>query len=326
MSSKLRVGVIGCGGIAQEAHLPGYAALADKVEIAAVCDVDVARAREVAERFGVKQVYGSHLELLADPTIKAVSVCTPNYLHATQAIDAMKAGKAVLGEKPMATTREDAQAMLDVAEETGAILMIGFTHRFFRANRYMRKLIQSGAIGEVVSMRVRMAHHGPYDSWVAKSDWFFRHEMAGGGAVLDMGIHALDIMRFLNGEITEIKGMTATKVQKIKDEDMATVLARFENGALGYIETGWHSRPGGFNGIEVYGTEGTIIHNYALGLEWFNANGEKQAVPASELAGDNGHRFEVRHFVECVLSGAKPEVDGVDGYKAVDLALRIYGK
>jgi UDP-N-acetylglucosamine 3-dehydrogenase len=325
MAKKVRVGVIGCGAIAQEAHLKGYAACQD-TEIAAVCDVDAQRAREVATKFGVKDVYTSHLELLADKSIDAVSICTPNYLHATQAIDAMRAGKAVLAEKPMATTRADAQAMLDVAAETGALLMVGFTHRFYRANRYMRKLIASGAIGSVVSMRVRMAHHGPYDSWVAKTDWFFRHEMAGGGAVLDMGIHALDIMRYLGGEITEVVGMTATNVQRIKDEDMATVLTRFENGALGYIETGWHSRPGGFNGIEVYGTEGTIIHEYGAGLKWFDAEGKPQPIPAEELAGEGGHLLEMRHFVACVQKGEQPEVGGIDGYKALDLALRIYGR
>lgn len=325
MADKVRIGVIGCGAIAEEAHLPGYAACED-AEIVAVCDTDGDRARAVAAKFGVKDVYTSHNELLKDPSIDAVSICTPNYLHATQTIDALKAGKHVLCEKPMAVSREDAQAMLEAAEAHGKLLMIGFTHRFYRANRYMKKVIASGQIGEVTAIRVRMAHHGPYDSWVAKSDWFFRHEMAGGGAVLDMGIHALDILRYLNGEISEIMGMTSRKVQPIRDEDMAVVLTRFEGGALGYIETGWHSRPGGFNGIEVYGTEGTVIHHYGPGLKQFDAAGKAVEIPAAELAGDGGHQFEMRHFVECVQNNRAPEVDGTDGYKAIDLALRLYGR
>lgn len=320
----VRIGVIGCGAIAQEGHLPGYAACAD-VEIAAVCDVDPQRARAVAERFGVKDVYTSHVELLADKSIQAVSICTPNFLHATHAIDSLQAGKAVLCEKPMTTTRGDAQAVLNAAEQTGSMLMVGFTHRFFLHNRYVRSLIQSGAIGEVLSVRVRMAHRGPYESWVAKSDWFFRHEMAGGGAVLDMGIHALDIMRFFAGEIAEIKGLTATKVHPLKDEDMAVAIMRFASGALGYLETGWHSHPG-FNGIEIYASQGTIINDYGTGLRLLDAAGKEQALDRAALEGLTGHMLEVRHFVDCVKGGQRPEVGGVDGYKAIDLALGIYGR
>lgn len=324
MTKKLRVGIIGCGAIAQEAHLKGYAACKD-VEVAAVCDVDEGRAREAAGKFGVPDVYTSHQELLVDRSIDAVSICTPNYLHATQTVDALKAGKHVLVEKPMATTREDAQAMIDAARKTGKILMVGFTHRFFRANRHMKKLIDKGTIGKVFSVRVRMAHRGPYESWSAKADWFFRHEMAGGGAVLDMGIHALDIMRYLAGEIVDITGMTATVLHPIRDEDMAVAVVRFAGGALGYVETGWHSRPG-FGGIEIYGSEGTMIHDYAKGLRLLNPKGEEIPVDAAELEGDGGHDFEVRHFVECLQTGTQPEVGGEDGYKSLDLALRLYGR
>ncbi|MDB4894376.1 MAG: oxidoreductase domain protein [Firmicutes bacterium] len=325
MAEKVRLGLIGCGAIAQEAHLPGFAVCQD-VEVVAVCDTDQGRAQEAAERFRVPSVYTNHLELLADKSIHAVDICTPNYLHAPQTIDALRAGKHVLVEKPMATTREDAEAMLTVAGQTGLVLMVGFTHRFNRANRYLKKLVASGVIGEPVSMRVRMAHHGPYDSWSARSDWFFRHEMAGGGAVLDMGIHALDIMRFIVGEITEVKGMTAGKVHNIKDEDLAVVLTRFANGALGSIETGWHSHPGGFGGIEVYCTEGTAVNDFASGLKVWDLRGEMRIVRDDELEGDGGHAFEVRHFVECVKNGTAPEVDGTDGYKAIDLALQVYGR
>jgi len=324
MERKLRVGVIGCGAIAQEAHLPGYAAC-EQAKVTAVCDIDEARARETATRFGVPKVYLSHLELLRDPDVDAVSICTPNNLHATQMIDALRAGKAVLGEKPMTTTREDARAVLAAAEATGSLLMVGFTHRFILGNRYMKRLMAAGEIGQINSIRVRMAHRGPYDSWVAKSDWFFRHEMAGGGAVLDMGIHALDILRYLGGEVAEVMGMTATRVHPIVDEDMAVMVARFDSGALGYVETGWHSRPG-FNGIEVYGTEGSMVHDYRVGLRVRNAKGEEQPLNQAELTGPGGHNLEIQHFVDCALGGRQPEVGGLDGLKAIDLALRVYGK
>jgi predicted dehydrogenase len=104
------------------------------------------------------------------------------------------------------------------------------------------------------------------------------------------------------------------------------ILTRFQNGALGSIETGWHSRPGGVGGIEIYCTEGTAVNDFASGLKVWDVAGKERKVAAAELEGDGGHAFEVRHFAECVRNGTWPEVDGMDGFKAVDLALQVYGR
>ncbi len=241
MREKIGIGVIGCGAIAVEAHLPNYAA-DGRARLVAVADVDRARAEEAAARFGVPHIYEDYRELLARGDIEAVSICTPNDVHAEQAIAAAQAGKHILCEKPMAISLEQAEAMIAAASAAGVQLMVGFTHRFYSFNERAAALIAEGAIGKPYTVRVRFAHRGPYESWSARSDWFFDRRRAGGGAVLDMGIHALDLTRFLLGEeIESIWASIATLAHPIEAEDAAVLCLQLTGGALGYIETGWHS-------------------------------------------------------------------------------------
>ena len=144
--SKLKIGVIGCGSIARFRHLPEYAANKN-VEIVAVCDIVEDRVKETAEMYNAK-AYTNYEELLADESIDAISVCLPNYLHATVSIAASNAGKHVLCEKPMATSREEAQQMIEAASNNNKKLMIGHNQRFVPSHEKARQLIANGAIGK----------------------------------------------------------------------------------------------------------------------------------------------------------------------------------
>lgn len=317
---KIGIGVIACGGIAQEAHLPNYASH-PKAQLVAVADIDEARAREVAERFGVPHVYTDYRDLLARDDIQAVSVCTPNYLHAPQTIAAAEAGKHILCEKPMATNLADANAMIAAAEQAGVQLMVGFSHRFHHFVRKAREIIADDTIGRPLTTRVRFAHSGPYTSWVAKSPWFFDTRLAGGGAVLDMGIHALDVARFLlNTEIRTIQANLATLSHDIQAEDTAVINLEFLNGSLGYIETGWHSQPGPL-GIEVYGSRGTLVVDYQTPIRlWTKDEGWQELTDFPT----GGWPAEVHAFVDALVEGRDVHPDGYDGLASVRAALGAY--
>ncbi|HHY97210.1 MAG TPA: Gfo/Idh/MocA family oxidoreductase [Firmicutes bacterium] len=324
--NKLRVGVIGCGAIARNAHLPSYAKLRDLVTIQAVADVHEGRAMTAAELYNVPEVYTDYRDMLAKADIDAVSVCTPNSLHAQQTIDAINAGKHVLCEKPMATSLEDSRAMIDAAKQAGVTLMVGFTHRYFNFNRKVREYIQKGLIGQPMMMRVRFAHNGPYLSWSAMSDWFFKPEMAGGGALLDMGIHAIDLCRYFGGDVTSISAKTATLGKDISVEDWAVGIMEFKDPKLlAYFEVGWSSQAGPL-GVEIYGSEGTIVADYVTPLKIYKTKTDlgKSGWILPDDVGGGGWDAEVANFVRALLGREELLATAEDGYESLRIALAAY--
>ena len=321
MEAKIGIGVIGCGAIAREAHLPNYASHPGAT-LVAVADIDEGRAQEAAGKFNVPNVYTDYRQLLERSDIQAVSVCTPNALHAEQTMAAARAGKHVLCEKPMAVTIGQAEDMIAAVEEAGVQLMVGFTHRFYPFNQKARELIADGVIGRPYTVRVRFAHRGPYTSWSAMSDWFFDLKQAGGGAVLDMGIHALDIARFVLGaEIRTVSANLATLAQDIQAEDTAIISLEFSNGTLGYIETGWHSWPGPL-GLEIYGSKGTIVVDYSTPLRLWTPEGDWQE--HTDFPPGGGWPAEVKYFVDALLRGEEVVPDGIEGLASLRAALAVY--
>jgi len=323
---RLKVGVIGCGAIAMNAHLPSYAKLPDLVKIQAVADIHEGRAKAAAQLYGVPEVFTDYRDMLVNADIDMVSVCTPNSLHAQQTIAAVRAGKHVLCEKPMATSLEDSRAMIEAAKQAGVTLMVGFTHRYFNFNRKAREYIQKGLIGQPMMMRVRFAHNGPYLSWSAMSDSFFEPELAGGGALLDMGIHAIDLCRYFGGDVTSVMAKTATLGKDISVEDWAVGILEFRNPKLlAYFEVGWSSQPGPL-GVEIYGTEGTLVADYVTPLRVYKnktgLDGRGWILP--ENVGGGGWDAEVANFVRSILGKEEPLATAEDGYESLKIALAAY--
>ncbi|HOA73390.1 MAG TPA: Gfo/Idh/MocA family oxidoreductase [Phycisphaerae bacterium] len=264
MAKKLRAGVIGCGSIAQALHLPGYARQPG-VALVAACDPDKKRRAEAVGGFGVERTYADYREMLAVEELDVVSVCSPNRFHAEQAVAALQAGAHVLLEKPAALSMKEIDRIKAAVRKSGKILIVGYSHRFHRGNLKAKKLVESGAIGEPYMIRVRFAHMGPFPGW-AKSDWFYKPELAGGGALLDMGIHAIDQCLWFCGPVRSVQATAVTLRKDIQLDDNAVVQLEFANGkTLGYIEVGWTS-PTGFNGVEIMGDGGSILIDYANGM------------------------------------------------------------
>lgn len=324
MKDRVRIGIIGCGAIALHTHMHGFSKLQDKVEVVALADPLPSNLQALGDRHGIgpESQYSAYQELIRRDDIDGVSICTPNYLHAPQTIDALRAGKHVLCEKPMATNVEAAKAMVQAAEDTGKLLMVGFTHRYMRHNQTAQDLIKQGAIGKPFMMRVRFAHDGPYNSWSATTDWFYRPEQAGGGALLDMGIHALDICRFMLGDIAQVYGQIGTHGKTIPVEDTAVVNLLFENDAAGYIEVGWSSKKG-ILGLEIYGSEGTLVVDYATPIRLHRHGAETEWVDITDAVNDAAV-CEMDHFIDCIAKGNKPATNERDGFVAVVLAEAVY--
>ena len=194
------IGMIGCGKIAQVRHIPEYADNPD-AELKGFFDLSFERAQEMADKYGGK-AYAAVEDLLADPEIDAVSVCVANNAHADLSIKALKAGKHVLCEKPMAITLEECEAMVAEAKKAGKFLMIGHNQRLAKAHVTAKKLIDEGLIGRVITFRTTFGHGGP-ETWSitpGKNVWFFDRKRAAMGAMADLGVHKTDLIQFLTGQ------------------------------------------------------------------------------------------------------------------------------
>ncbi len=188
----MKIAIIGCGTIANSAHIPSYMKNPD-AEIAYFCDILPERAAAAVEKYGCGKAIADYREALADPEVRAVSVCVPNHMHATISIDAMRAGKDVLCEKPAARTYREALAMQKACHETGRILNIGVVNRFNDAVNIIRQYVQSGKLGEVYHVYASFRAHRSIPGLGGN---FTTHAVAGGGALIDWGVHFLDIVMY----------------------------------------------------------------------------------------------------------------------------------
>jgi len=326
-SRPYRVGVIGGGAIAQACHAPGYARNAD-VQLVAVADPEPARIREAMLFNPGLRGYTDYVAMLAQEKLDVVSICSPNVLHAQQTIDALKAGCHVLCEKPMAVSVKEADAMIDAAKSARRKLMVGFTHRLFTGPRKCRELLNEKAIGKPFMMRARFAHGGPFPGW-AKSKWFYDPKLAAGGALLDMGIHAIDLCLWLMGPIVSVSARTATLVKRIPVDDNAVMLLEFKSGALGYIEVGWTSKPG-FAGCEIYGTEGSLVCDYLKGLFMVGGTVSARGKDTHDWRlverhpTEGGWKIEIDHWLDVIRGKEKLTMDGKAGREALRVALAAY--
>jgi UDP-N-acetylglucosamine 3-dehydrogenase len=325
---KIKIGVIGCGSIAQHRHLPEYANN-EYVEIAAVCDIVEDRVKKVAEQYGA-QAYKQYQDLIANTDVDAVSICTPNYLHAPITVAALKAGKHVLCEKPMATSSEEAQEMIQAAEGSGKKLMIAHNQRFVPSHEKARKLIESGEIGKIYSFRSAFGHGGP-EGWSAdgKDSWFFKKSQAFIGAMGDLGVHKTDLLRYILGEeFAEVGSFIETSSKEKADvDDTAVCVLKTENGIIGTLAASWSYVSKEDNSTIIYGEKAilrleddpvhSLIVQYATGEV---VKYELGGIQTNEEGGQrNSHVIE--EFVDAIVNDTEPAVSGIEGMKSLQVVL-----
>ncbi|MHC8969548.1 Gfo/Idh/MocA family oxidoreductase [Priestia aryabhattai] len=326
--AKVKIGVIGCGSIAQHRHLPEYK-MNEQVELVAVCDINTERANSVARQYGVK-AYTNYEELLASGTVEAVSVCTPNYLHAPISVAALNSGVHVLCEKPMATSEEEAKAMIEAAKTNGKKLMIGHNQRFVASHQKARELIEKGEIGKIYSFRTAFGHGGP-EGWSVdgKDSWFFKKDEAFIGAMGDLGVHKTDMLRYiLSEEIVEVGAFVESNAKDFANvDDNAVCVLKTESGIIGTLAASWAYNGKEDNSTIVYGEKGilrleddptySLVAQYATGEV---VNYELGKIQSNDEGGQsNSHIIE--QFVDAVAEDKESPVPGEEGLKSLAVIL-----
>jgi 1,5-anhydro-D-fructose reductase (1,5-anhydro-D-mannitol-forming) len=254
-------GILGAGAIACNQMAPAMA-LAPNHQLVAIMGRDQAKAERFATQFNVAHTYSSVEALLADATVNAVYVATPPHLHAEMAIQAATQGKHVLCEKPLALNIVQAQQMIDACHANNVQLMVCYYQRYNARHQQIKQLLSEGAIGKVTAVRIN------FSSYFPPQPAFWHHDPAisGGGPLMDIGVHCLDLLRYLCGPVVEVSALIDTlasdsAVPASLVEDTATLLLRLESGAHAVITSHWSTAnfaPDQINGLEISGTEGTI--------------------------------------------------------------------
>lgn len=261
----MRVAVIGCGSIAKQRHAYEYSHNKD-VEIAGFFDFLPERAQALVSLFGGR-VYQSLDELLDDASVEAVSVCVANAFHADTTIRALEKGKHVLCEKPMAVTIEDCMRMIETAERTGRRLCIGQNQRLTPAHRRAKEIIASGEMGRVLTFQTMFSHGGPETWSVEKSrnTWFFKKSAAAFGSMADLGIHKIDLIKYLVGDEYDRAYSRMCTIDKtfedgtpIEVDDNSVEILTFRNGAFGTVTTSWTCYGTEFNQTNIFCTGGVL--------------------------------------------------------------------
>ena len=238
MSKRLKVGIIGCGGIANGKHLPSLKAI-DRVDLAAFCDIVAEKAEKAAREYGTAdaKVYTDYRELLKDGTIDVVHVCTPNKSHAQISIDALHAGKHVMCEKPMAKTAADARRMVEAARESGKKLTIGYQNRHRPESTYLKNVINRGDLGEIYFAEAFAVRRRGTPNWGV----FLNEEEQGGGPLIDIGTHSLDLTLWMMDNYKP-RMVVGTTYKKLPNPDCANPCGGWdvnqhtvEDSAFGFI-------------------------------------------------------------------------------------------
>ena len=327
-TKKLKVAIIGSGSIATYRHAPEYHAHPD-VEIVAFADRYPERAEKLASRYGGK-VFKKYEDVLDLKSVDAVSVCTPNAFHAPITIAALKAGKHTLCEKPMATSAEDAKAMIAASEAAGKNLMIGHNQRLAPLHVKAKQLLTDGVIGKVITFRSAFSHPGP-EGWSIEgaTGWFFDKKQAYVGSMGDLGVHKADLLRWLLGEeIVEVASFVEHLHKPMGDvDDNAVCLLRTESGAIGTLTASWTHNPGEDNATVLFGSKGIMRlgsdPRFSVIVEL--ASGEKQYYEAGKIqTNDGGGQNDtgvIKAFVKSIQDKTKPEISGEEGLKALAIIL-----
>jgi len=322
---KIKVAVIGCGTIANDAHIPNYTKLSDECEIKYFCDIIPEKAQKAADNYGRGIVVADYHEILNDPEITAVSVCTPNKMHTPISIDFLRAGKNVLCEKPAARTYKEALLMQQAQHETGKTLNIGVVNRFNTAVNEIKKLIDAGELGEIYQVYVSFRAHR---SIPGLGGAFTTKEIAGGGVLIDWGVHYFDIVMYCTGdpEPKTVSGHAFSKLgvdmpnyvynsmwaEDTKNlngvydvDDFVTGFARTSGPCITF-NGAWAQNIGVREAyIDFIGTKAGIRLQYGGNFEVFTTKGKELYSYTPEYESVPMFENEIASFLRCVRTGEK---------------------
>jgi len=345
---KVRVGIIGCGGIAFGKHLPSLAKVA-AVEIVAFCDIEILKAEKAVKEYGTQEAkaYTDYKKLLEDKTIDVIHVCTPNKSHSFITIDALESGKHVMCEKPMAKTAKEAHAMVEAAKRTGKKLTIGYQNRFRVDSDHLKKCCEAGQLGEIYFAKAHAIRRRAVPTWGV----FLNEEEQGGGPLIDIGTHALDLTlwmmndykpKYVVGNVYKKLGPRENEAnawgswdpKAYKVEDSAFGFITMESGATIILESSWalNTLDEGEAKTTLCGTEGGADMRDGLkinGVEFAKLYTKTPSLGAGGVAFYDGveeaadHR-EARLWIESITNDSEPVVKPEQAFVVTQILEAIY--
>ncbi|MCH2665213.1 Gfo/Idh/MocA family oxidoreductase [bacterium] len=310
--SDVRWGILGAGSVARRRVLPAIQSL-EGHEIAALMVRNKSRAEDLAADFGAERAHTSAEDLIADAGVNAVYVSSPVNLHLAHTLASARAGKQVLCEKPMAMSAEECAQMIRVCEEAGGVLGVCFVLRGWEIYQRIREHIRDGRFGTIVEIRAHLAKWTPRDA----SEWRLDPAQSGGGTLVDVATHYLDLFRYLLGDITKVAYMGSHRVFSWPVEETAHTLVEFESGVHGTL-TATCTVPSGGNVLEVYGSEGSLFLGNKLRIVTGDAMTEEDVVFPDYYSG------LLSDFGRCVGSGDVPIASGLDGLRCLQVTDAAY--
>ncbi|KRE64663.1 Gfo/Idh/MocA family protein [Paenibacillus sp. Soil750] len=344
MRPTYRIGIAGAGGIFKESHLKAWKEN-QECEIVAICDVNEARAHEMAQLSAAKLVYTDYKQMIAEANLDVIDICTPNLYHSEIAIAALQAGIHVICEKPDAVSPVEAQKMADAAAQSGKLLMTIRNNRFHPNAQFLQQYAKEGGLGEIYTGRC---------GWIrrrgipGKGGWFTTKELSGGGPLIDLGVHFIDIAVWVMGnpKPVAVSGATYRKFadSDVSDskhsgfgekqtggtfdvEDLAVGFIRFDNGATLQIEFSWASNiEEETYFVELRGTKaGATYRNFELGL-FSEMNGQLVDTKSSRTQGKpvKMHHANINHFIDCLADRAEPIIRPEHGVEMIQILSAIY--
>ncbi|HOJ31146.1 MAG TPA: Gfo/Idh/MocA family oxidoreductase [bacterium] len=340
---KIKIGVIGAGGISH-AHIEAFKQLPD-IEVAAISDPNETKLSFVAEKYGILKRFANWEDLLKEQ-IDIVSICSPNAFHAQQAISALKAGKHVICEKPVAMSVEEAESILETAKQTGNKFMVAFCHRFAPHSQFIKKMVNAGQMGELYYAKASCLRRRGIPGL---GTWFTTKKLAGGGPLIDIGVHILDLAIYLMGcpEPKLIVGVTYNKFKnqavdggwppvwsRVGDkptgtfdvEDLAAGFIRFKNNTTLFLEASWAGNSEVGLKISLFGTKSGVQY-------WTEAKpplkiyGDINGVvtdATTEFPSVNVYHAEIEHFVNCVRNNIQPITTPEEIITVIKIIQNIY--
>lgn len=317
---KINIGIIGAGRIGK-VHTESIAYKLPQVNIKTISDININEAQLVAKQFNIPKSTIDYDEIINDPEIKAVIICSPTNTHSDIIIEAAKKGKHIFCEKPLDLTLEKINEALEIVEENDVKMMVGFNRRFDPNFLKVKTMVEEGSIGDPNLLKITSRDPEPPSPEYIKES---------GGLFLDMAIHDFDMARYIVGsEVTEVFSMGTVLVdERIGDEgdiDTAITMLKFENGALGTIDNSRKASYGYDQRIEIFGSEGMVYvnNNKAENHVFFNRTGEHSSLPLNFFMDRYTESYfqEMKQFVDALINDSKIVATGKDGLSAVQIAL-----
>jgi UDP-N-acetyl-2-amino-2-deoxyglucuronate dehydrogenase len=330
MERKTRFALVGAGVISTS-HAKAITGN-PRAELVAVCDTEVEKAQKLADTYQIGSVYKDFQEMLKRDDIDVINVCLPSGMHSDYTVEAAQAGKHILCEKPLDITREKMDRMIDETRSRGVKLGVIYQRRTFPAAIATRKAIQEGKLGTMVLGDAYLKYYRSPE-YYKSAGWRGTWALDGGGALMNQGVHGVDLIQWMMGDIHSVFAYSSALVRDIEVEDTAVAAVKYKNGAFGVIQGTTSVYPGQETRFEVHGNDGTIIFGDS-GFKQWKLQGSDETAPQVEATKSassdpknisaNGHFILVDDMIQAIWDNRDPMVTGEEARKAVKVILAIY--